>query len=130
VEVEIRVYRSSRLAQLAYYLMFATGCCAIAGYYLGSFLGWWAGWNFVLLVLGALLGLALMLTFPAIAGVCMRIVGWLSDEQLTAIGQMVGGIIERAGGIQRPNLPALIEQGTSANRNGKDGSQNSTALPA
>jgi hypothetical protein len=113
-EVEIRVYRSSQLAQLAYYLMFGVGCCAIAGYYLGDFLGWWAGLNFILLLVGALLSLALIMTFPTIAGLCMYIGGRLSDEQLTAIGERVGGVIERASVVQRPGLPALAERGAAA----------------
>jgi hypothetical protein len=118
-EVEIRVHRSSRLLQLAYYLMAGLLCCAIAAYYLGNFVGWWAAEGLILLLVGALLSFAVVLTFPTLAGLCMYVGGRLSDDQLTAIGQTVGEVIERAGAVQRPGLRALAEPGAAPDRGGR-----------
>jgi hypothetical protein len=101
-EVEVRVHRSSRLLQLAYYLMAGVLSCVIAGFYLGQFMGWWAAANLIFLLVGVLLGFALFLAVPTVAGLCMHIGGRLSDDELTAIGQRVGEAVERAGGVQRP----------------------------
>src|SRR5262245_28435709 len=109
--VEIRVHRSSRLLQLGCYLGAGLLWCAIAAYYLGSFMGWWAGGGFALLLAGVLLTLALVLMIPAIAGICMPIGGRLSDDELTALGQTVGQAIVRTGGAPRPDVRAPAAPG-------------------
>jgi hypothetical protein len=114
-EAEIRVYRSSRLAQLSYHLMFGVGCCAIAIYFLGDHMSWWSGLGgIILLLIGALLSFALFLTFPAMAGLFMYFGGRLTDEDLTAIGQTVGEVIEKTRGVQHPGVKALPEPGATA----------------
>jgi hypothetical protein len=104
------------LLQLAYYLMAGVVCCAVAIYYLGNFIGWWAGPGLILLLVVALLSLALIMTFPTIAGFCMYIGGRLSNDQLSAIGQTVGEVLERAGDAQRPGPKALAESTAPVDR--------------
>jgi hypothetical protein len=117
-QVEIRVGRHSRLMQLAIYPMAGVLGGAVALYYLGNFAGWWAANGLSTLLVGALLTVALVMTFAATAAGCSYIGGRLSNDQLTAIRQTVGDAIEMSKGGQRPGTKSLAEQGAAPDRGG------------